>query len=132
MTVIVDLNMMDFWIYNNYIWIAIISFHFSLAVTKSSWNRQSTWNHSYWPLCYRTTWSSQHYIVVLVNLAASLKNSFLLSVLWWFVIIADGHKSCTLIWGHNSSRVACISKPNIIIYYKHYECARSWLITYLS
>jgi len=80
-------DVMYFGVYNYNIRIAIVLLNFSLAIAKSSRDRESAWNDTNWSTCNWSTWPCQHDILILVYLTTCLQYPFLFSVLGRLVII---------------------------------------------
>ena len=76
-----DADMMNFGISDYYVWVSIVFLHLCLTISKCSRNRKSARNNTNWPLCYWTSRSSQHNIIILINLTTCLYYPF---SLWLF------------------------------------------------
>ena len=73
--------MEDLWVRYDDLRVALILFHFGLAISKSSGDREPARYNSDWPLSHRPSRTSQHDVVVLVDLTSSSDDSFALWLL---------------------------------------------------
>lgn len=74
-------DVVDLGVNNNYIWITIVLFDFGLAITESSGYGESSRYDSDRPASHGSTGTSEHNVLILVNLATSLQYSLLLTIL---------------------------------------------------
>jgi len=123
---------MNFWVDYYDVWITIISFKFCLAVSKSSWNWQTTRNDSYRSLSHWTIRSSQHDIIILICLTSRFDYSKTLWLFRWFMVIWNLRKNRTMMLWKYCTRISCVGYPNLIIDNKHYNSTRSTFVSNLN
>ena len=123
---------MNFGIGDYYVWVSIVFLKLRLTISKCSRNRKSPWNNTNWPLCNWTSRSSQHNVIILINLSPSLYYPFPLWLFRWLMIIWNLSKLCTHIWRENCSTITSICEPNIMIDNKHNDCTRARFVSNLN
>ena len=132
MRIIIYLDMVDFWINNYNIWISVVLFHLSMAVSKGPRDWESA---RYDPNRALSNWTSrtcQHYVIILINIAASFNNSFPFGFLRWLVVVWYGSELLPLIWRHDRSWISSVCNPYIVINDKHDDGTWTRLVSYLD
>lgn len=131
MWVISNFDMMDFRVNDYDIWVTIVLFHFSVAIAKCSGDWKATRDDSDGALSDWATWTSKHYVVILVDISSSFDYASLFCFLRWFVVIRYRNELLPLIRWHHCSWITCVGYPDIVVDYQHHDGARTWFISYL-
>jgi len=116
------------WITYDTIWITTILFHLGCTISKSPWHRKTTRkdSHRSEDLC---TILGTH-IITLIDLASSINNSILFSVVRRLVINSDLMRFLPHIIRIYSSWISNVSYVDCLRCYKHYHSTGTWPISH--
>lgn len=101
--VFLDVNMVYLRIDDYYVRVSIILFHFGLAVSECPGHRETARQDADWSLSCRPSRTSDHYIIVLVNLTSCLNDTDFFSFLRGFVVVGNRNELLPCVNRHDSS-----------------------------
>lgn len=119
MGIIADFDVVDFWVDDDDVWVAVIFLHFCMAVSESAADRKTAWNDAHRTLSDRSSWACQHDVIVLVNLPSSFQNSLPFWFFRWFVVVGNRCELLPTVGGQDCSGIASVSYPHVIIDDEH-------------
>jgi hypothetical protein len=81
------LYVMDLWVNNNDVGIPVVLLHLGMTIAKSSGDRETPGDNSNGSLSGRTSRTSKHDVVVLIDIAPSFDDTSFFGVFRWLVIV---------------------------------------------
>jgi len=128
---VTDLNVVDLRVNDDHVRVSTVFLHLSLAVSEGPRDGKAARDNTHRALGDRSSWSCKHDIIILIDLASSLKDTPLFGLFAWFMVIGNRYELAALDARHHGTGVASVPEPDVVVDYQHYDGARPGLVSHL-